>query len=456
MDEDVADLLFEDVVDVVFGEVRAAGGDVLRPLRVLLEFGVVCQVFFTRQALGQQRHFRLQAGRENSEAHDFNQADVLLLDMVVLRVRVVHTERTLVRRDVVPQREVQFELAVPFTGDRRDRVVRFAVRLGEDERVFVRVASPGLQDVVREVDDPLVVFPAQADDRQWPVDDARLDVFVTGDRELALIRRLRHGKLVAAALEVVVAQDRAADDGQVRVGPEEVVRELSDEVEEFAERRAVDLHGHVFTVQDDAVLVVVDIRRVLEAPVALVDGDGDDAVVLPRRVVHPSGIALVLEAQLALRVRALLRGLGSRDISRVLLRFREVDRDVDIAELARHAPADVLRHARGTDVVRVLTEPVKPVRRLLGRFTVQASERPDDLRRPRRDHAHEGRVKEVASGDALALQKALFRGIVDEGVEDVVKALEGYIAHGFIVVEAQFLQKGVDQVMAVGLFGQAV
>ena len=310
--------------------------------------------------------------------------------------------------------------------------------------------------MVREVDDPSVVFAAQADDRQRPVDDARLDVFVTGDRELALILRLRHGELVAAALEVVVAQDRAADDGQVGVRAEEVVRELPDEVEEFAERRAVDLHGHVFTVQDDAVLVVVDIRRVLEAPVALVDGDGDDAVVLPRRVVHPSGIALVLEAQLALRVRALLRGLGSRDISRVLLRFREVDRDVDIAELARHAPADVLRHARGTDVVRVLTEPVKPVRRLLGRFTVQASERPDDLRRPRRDHAHEGRVKEVASGDALALQKALFRGIVDEGVEDVVEALEGYIAHGFIVVEAQFLQKGVDQVMAVSLFGQAV
>ena len=155
------------------------------------------------------------------------------------------------------RREVQFELAVPFPGDGRDRVVGLAVGLGEDECRFVRVASPGLQDVVREVDDPLVVFAAQADDGQRPVDEAGLDVFRAGGREFAFIRSLRHGELVAAALQVVVAQDGAADDGQVGVRAEEVVRELSDELDEFPERGPVDLHGHMLAVQDDAVLVVI-------------------------------------------------------------------------------------------------------------------------------------------------------------------------------------------------------
>ena len=207
---------------------------------------------------------------------------------------MVHTEGALLGRDVVPKGKVQFELPVPFPGDGRDRIMRLAVGLGKNERRFVRVASPGLQDVVREVDDPLVILTAQADDGQRPVDDAGFDILIAGDREGALVRRLRHRELVPAALEVVMAQDGAADDGQVRVRPEEVVRELTDEVEEFPERGTVDLHGHMLAVQYDAVLVVVDIGRVLEAPVALVDGDGDDAVVLPRRVVHPTRIALIL------------------------------------------------------------------------------------------------------------------------------------------------------------------
>ncbi len=369
---------------------------------------------------------------------------------------VVHTKGTLLRRDVVAKGEVQFELAVPFAGDGRDRIVGLAVGLGKDECRFVRVTSPGLKDVVREVNDPRVVFAAQADDGQRPVDDAGLHVLVAGDREGALVRSLRHGELIAAALEVVVAQDGAADDGQVRVRAEEVVRELSDEVEEFPERGPVDLHGHMLAVQDDAVLVIVNVGRVLETPVALIDGDRDDAVVLPRRVVHASGIALVLEAQLALRVRALLRGLGGRDVSRVLLRLREVDGDVDVPEFTGHAPADVLRDPGGPDVVGVLAELVEPVGRLLGRFTIQASERLDDVGRPRGDGTHEGGVEQVPAGDALALQKALLRRIVDESVEDVVEAFEGYIAHRVIIVEAQFLQQGVDEVMTVRVFREAV
>ena len=47
-----------------------------------------------------------------------------MADVVVLRVRVIHTEGALVGRDIVPKREVQFELPIPFPGDGRDRVVR--------------------------------------------------------------------------------------------------------------------------------------------------------------------------------------------------------------------------------------------------------------------------------------------------------------------------------------------
>jgi len=81
-------------------------------------------------------------------------------------------------------------------------------------------------------------------------------------------------------------------------------------------------------VQNDAVLVVVDIGAVLEEPVLLMDGDGDDPVVLPGGVVEPSGVALVLSAQQALRIAALGGGLRRGDGLGVLLRLGEIDGDV--------------------------------------------------------------------------------------------------------------------------------
>ena len=53
--------------------------------------------------------------------------------------------------------------------------------------------------------------------------------------QLFLDLRLRHGKLAASSLKMVVAEYTAADYGQVGVGPDKVMRELPDKVEELLE-----------------------------------------------------------------------------------------------------------------------------------------------------------------------------------------------------------------------------
>ena len=71
---------------------------------------------------------------------------------------------------------------------------------------------------------------------------------------------LLHRENIPPALEVAVAQDAAADDGQVGVGAAGVVGELSDEVENFRQRLLVHLHRLVLLVQHDAVLMEVGVR----------------------------------------------------------------------------------------------------------------------------------------------------------------------------------------------------
>ena len=47
------------------------------------------------------------------------------------------------------------------------------------------------------------------------------------------------------ALKMVVRQNRAADNGQVGIGADKIMRELADEIEQLAEAGTVDLHRGV-------------------------------------------------------------------------------------------------------------------------------------------------------------------------------------------------------------------
>ena len=99
-----------------------------------------------------------------------------------------------------------------------------------------------------------------------------------------------------------MAQDGAAHDRKIRVGSDKIVGELLHEIKKLAERTAVDPHGRVLSVENDAVLVVVHIGRILKSPLVPLDGHRDDAVVLPGGVVRSSRVAFILPAELALRV----------------------------------------------------------------------------------------------------------------------------------------------------------
>ena len=104
------------------------------------------------------------------------------------------------------------------------------------------------------------------------------------------------------ALEMVMGKNRSADDRQVRVGAQEIVRELANKVKQLAESCMVDRHRRMLEVECDAVFVVIAIRAVLQAPLRIVDGYGDNAVVLTCRVSQSPRVALILRAEKAFRV----------------------------------------------------------------------------------------------------------------------------------------------------------
>ena len=250
-----------------------------------------------------------------------------------------------------------------------------------------------------------------------------------------------------AALEVVVCQDGAAHDGQVGVGAHKIVGELAHKVQQLGEAGPVDLHGHVLTVEADTVLIVVDVGGVLQKPGRAVDGDGDDAVVLPGRVVDPASIALVLSAQLAPGIGRRRQVAGGGDGLGVLLRLGEVDGDVQVPVLRRGNPLHVLGDAVPADVVGILAEFIVPVGGLLRTLGAEGLEFRDDLGGPGSEHPHQLGVEEVPVDHRVLLEHAPGVSIVHEGGEHGGQ-VHGALWRGLrlgIAVQPQGLQQGVHR-----------
>ena len=145
--------------------------------------------------------------------------------------------------------------------------------------------------------------------------------------------------------------------------------------------------------------------------------DGDQAVRLARRIAGTARIALVLAAEQAFGIRARGQALRARDVARILLRLREVDGDVEIAELRRRLPDDVLVDAVLADVVRRDGELVELIGRGLRAAAVVVLEPADDLGRARHHAVHDARVEEVALLRRI-LDEPLARRVVEHLLED--------------------------------------
>ena len=97
-----------------------------------------------------------------------------------------------------------------------------------------------------------------------------------------------------------MTKNRAANDRQVCIRAYKIVGKLLHKIEELNKGGLVYSHRCMLSIENDAMLVIVNVRRILEAPIAIVNGNGNDTVILSGREVDSAGITLTLLAKKAL------------------------------------------------------------------------------------------------------------------------------------------------------------
>ena len=141
--------------------------------------------------------------------------------------------------------------------------MRHALGLGENNSVRIRISTPCVQDAICERNETSAFLCRNAHHRHRPVHNARTHIFKAREREFRLNRRPLHGEAVVTALEMIVREDGASHNREIRIRTHKVMRELMYEVQKLRKGVAVYLHRRMRTVKADAVLVVIDIGRIL-------------------------------------------------------------------------------------------------------------------------------------------------------------------------------------------------
>ena len=200
------------------------------------------------------------------------------------------------------------------------------------------------------------------------------------ERQRFIRARPVHGQNFAAALEMVVREHAAAYAGQRGVAADEVVGKRVYKVAQFQKCAPVDVHGRVFAVYRDAVLVEIAVGRVLPEPFFAVQREVDGA----QRALVAHGAALVFAADGALGIAALDRiaarrlfGVAEFGLCLVYGYYQPVFLKAGIfVELAL------------LYVVVFNAVIVKPVGRRLGTLRKLLAERAADIMRRKRESAH--------------------------------------------------------------------
>jgi hypothetical protein len=110
----------------------------------------------------------------------------------------------------------------------------------------------------------------------------------------------------------------------------------------------------VIAIQNDTVLIVVNIGRVLKIPIAAGDRERDQTVILPGRMVNSASISLIFHAESAFGIAAAFGFSGSCDGGRVFFRLRQIDCDIKQTVRGLRFPFQILFDTIPPDIIGIL------------------------------------------------------------------------------------------------------
>ena len=174
----------------------------------------------------------------------------------------------------------------------------------------------------------------------------------------------------------------------------------------------------MLTIKYDAMLIEIYIWRILESPLAAIDSQRNNSVILSCRMIDTTCIAFILYAKLALWISRILSLQCCCNCLWILLWLRQINGDIQSTVVRICGPAKISLHTCSTDIVGCTGQMIEVVGSILRRLLILLSESALNFRRSRAETVHNLRIKEVS----------IDNGILDQSTRNsFIKEVSQYI-----------------------------
>ena len=203
-------------------------------------------------------------------------------------------------------------------------------------------------------------------------------------------------------------------------------------IKQLDKRVSLDLHRCMFTVKYNTVFIVINIWRILKAPRTVIDRDRDNSVIFSCRMIYSSCVTFILRTKQTFRVTTGFHKFGSCDGFRIFFRFGKVDGDIDLTIFTVYCPLLIFFYTVASDIVAVLTQFIKIIRRFLRIFFISIPEFFLHLRRTRHQTVHKFCIEEISVYNAVLNNPSLY-SFIQKLIESRLKINFSILCLGFCI-----------------------
>ncbi|MNZ78125.1 hypothetical protein D3C78_966890 [compost metagenome] len=208
------------------------------------------------------------------------------------------------------------------------------------------------------------------------------------------------------------------------------MRELLYEIKQSRKGRMRNNHRLVNALEDDAVLVVIHIRRVLEIPLFTLQLKRQYPKILTGRMIRTACISYIFCAKQALGILRLRHRLKQCDLLRVLLRLREINGDLKLAEFGRMLPVQVLSDTIHSNVIGIYAQPVESIGRSLQPFLLcLAPECGMGFRGTGHEQTHNPSIQQIAIRRCIIRYQADGKAVIKKLLKQLHRTLKLLLRH---------------------------
>ena len=137
---------------------------------------------------------------------------------------MIYSQRMLFCGNIISQCQIQFKGITYLTCDRCNGIMRFSLCLCKNKCSLICISSPHFQNMCSQIHQTFLILMTNSQYGKRPFYNSSLHILISRNGNCFLNRCLCHCKGIMSSLEMIMTENGASYNWQVRIGTQKIMR----------------------------------------------------------------------------------------------------------------------------------------------------------------------------------------------------------------------------------------